>query len=239
MSLLIRVLLTTCLTVPLVFIGCSDGDGDPTDGSGGHSASGRAAGEGGLGGDGGGYGGSTVSEPSRCTSPVEEAGFVDCSEGYRHRPTQNSCTNTARAETIAPGECNIEGECCSSDADCPENSACWETGLDASDAFYGTCKARCENDDDCGQDQICECGDGAGRCVASTCTIDDDCGEGAYCIRSVLDEGCGQKVQYSCQSAADECNTNSDCNQDGPDFEVCATNGNRRACLPQYQSCDS
>jgi hypothetical protein len=188
-------------------------------------------------------GGGAGGEPQlgACSAPVEHQGFVQCREGYRHRVSQNTCGNVEREGRIASGPCGIEGECCEFDSDCAQDAACWlkgHTGQDRSDT-YGTCAARCETDDDCAGSEICECGDGAGRCVASSCTTASDCAGDELCVRSAHDEGCGQHVQYTCQTPQDECVSDKDCAADAPDFETCASDGTRRVCLNQYQSCDS
>lgn len=172
-----------------------------------------------------------------CSARAEVSGYVDCKEGLRHRLSRQACKNSERDEQVAPGACDIEGECCESDSDCGASSACWASGVDAQGENYGVCSLRCETDDDCESGQICECGAAAGRCVAATCATDSDCA-GTLCVRSMRDEGCGPQITYSCQTQDDECLTDSDCDNDGPDFETCATNGARRVCLDQFQSCD-
>lgn len=188
-------------------------------------------------------GGGAGGEPQLggCSEPVENHGFVQCGEGYRHRASQEACSNVERDERVASGPCGIEGECCEFDSDCAQDEACWlkgHTGQDRSDT-YGTCAARCETDDDCAGSEICECGAGAGRCVPSSCTVDSDCAGDGLCVRSAHDEGCGQRVQYTCQTPDDACISDNDCAADAPDFETCASDGTRRVCLNQYQSCDS
>src|SRR6187402_1172658 len=169
---------------------------------------------------------------------VEERVNEDCEEGFRHRASQVACVNQERSAQVATGVCDIEGDCCASDDDCGEDSACWESGLDSTGDAYGLCFSRCETDNDCQDGYICECGSDAGRCVPSTCGTDSDCADGRLCVASVRDEGCGQKVEYTCQTPSDECVSDKDCAGSEPDFETCATNGTRRMCLEQYQSCD-
>ncbi len=241
---------TIYLTLSIALIACSSSDETPNDGTGsggssttgstesGGASSSHSGGSSALGG-GGAQGGEQGTASTPCSSPAENNGFVDCAEGYRHRVDKVACENVVSEDTTTPGSCDIEGECCESDADCDETAACWESGLDQDGEAYGICAPRCATDDDCGQNQICECGSGAGRCVDSNCETDADCGQDLYCIRSVVDEGCGQKVEYSCQTASDECKTDSDCATGEPDFEVCGFDGSMRTCLPQYQSCDS
>lgn len=188
--------------------------------------------------DAGGGGGLEQSDMGECT-PLEAAnGLVKCEEGYSHRATAETCENLVRDELIADGVCGIEGECCESDQDCTIDSACWRTGV-VDDEEYGTCSLRCETDADCADDQLCECGEGAGRCVEATCRTDSDCEGDALCVSSTRDEGCGEVRTYSCQNQNDECSSDDDCDHGGENHETCASNGTIRTCLSQYQSCDS
>lgn len=234
--------LASMVAVALVACG-DDGDGDPQ-GSGGSSASGGRTGSGGNGPGGvDGQGGdeSVGGSPAWfgvCSQPQAHLGYVDCEEGYRHREERVACENVERDERIASDECGIEGNCCAFDSDCGEDAACW-IGGPVGNENYGQCKLRCDSDSDCDSNEICECGDGAGRCVESNCQSDSDCAGGALCVRSVRDEGCGQVTAYSCQQESDECVMDVDCDLLGTKPETCATDGTHRTCLNQFQSCDS
>ncbi|HXS18043.1 MAG TPA: hypothetical protein VN764_12690 [Polyangiaceae bacterium] len=186
----------------------------------------------------GGAGGAGL-ELGACSEPLDSHGFVECNEGYRHRASQEACANEEREERIATGPCGIEGTCCEFDSDCRDEFACFEAGPSGAGATYGLCALRCETDQDCEGGHICECGAGAGRCVPSSCTTDEDCAGEALCVSSARDEGCGQHVEYSCQTPQDACATDHDCDTEAPEYETCATDGTRRVCQSQYQSCDS
>lgn len=189
------------------------------------------------GGDGGG-GGLEPSHLGVCSPLSAMKGFEKCEEGYSHRVSAQACENFIREELIASGNCGIEGDCCESDEECSAESACWKTGV-VNNEDYGTCRLRCETDADCADDQLCECGEGAGRCVKASCHTDSDCEGEALCVSSTRDEGCGEVRTYSCQKPSDECRSDDDCDQSGEKQETCADDGNIRACLSQYQSCDS
>lgn len=238
-------------------LSCSNTAGDQNDdGAGGNAGSHSEGGEGGIGGSGGaaelggqggnaGEGGISTERLGLCSNPREHLGYVECDEGYRHRVDRVACENVERTERIAGDFCNIEADCCAFDSDCPDGSACWFNGTVQTEGehhgdTFGTCSPRCTTDDDCNAGFICECGDGAGRCVQSSCTTDADCDEGAFCVSSDVDNTCpGYPTKYSCQSASDECAVPADCDVSGPDNETCATDGARRVCMSQVPQCDS
>ncbi|MDX2054694.1 MAG: hypothetical protein SFV15_19995 [Polyangiaceae bacterium] len=111
---------------------------------------------------------------------------------------------------------------CAEDADCKEKpngycqyypavQALGAAGLcgPPSSPSRTVCSYGCVTDQDCGSGTICQCGEGIGSCVPSTCRTDADCGEGSLCAGGVYGES--SIGFYSCQVPGDQCFTNSQC----------------------------
>jgi hypothetical protein len=68
----------------------------------------------------------------------------------------------------------------------------------------------CQNDTDCPQASLCQCGALANTCLAGGCRVDSDCGAGGYCSPTV--DLCGVAVAgYYCHRPTDACIVDSDC----------------------------
>jgi hypothetical protein len=87
------------------------------------------------------------------------------------------------------------------------------------------CEYGCVSDDECGDGQLCACGDPVGRCVPASCTSDASCAPGYACTS--WEDGC-YGTTFSCESPEDECWTARDCGEG----LACTYNGSRRVCVP-------
>jgi hypothetical protein len=158
------------------------------------------------------------------STPIPEQPELErCAEGFVHRPSPAACTSRLpRADVCEPSFPDDPVEC--------------TTDLDCTDAAHGQCgvydqivQCRCQygciSDDDCGSGAVCNCGDPAGRCAASTCATDADCGEG-LCIATRLDD-CGSVRGFACQLAGDACSSDGDCDSG----QLCTYSEAGRRCL--------
>jgi hypothetical protein len=99
-------------------------------------------------------------------------------------------------------------------------------------------KDACLTDGDCGMNMVCQCytpiATGCGQpallgnfCVTGNCRVDADCGQDGFCVPQIV---CGSVSGYYCQTAADACEQNADC-QDAGQGEQCIHQGSSRQCV--------
>lgn len=179
--------------------------------------SGGAAGNAGAGGsrdDGGTPDGGRLA----CKNPVprlgpdgKPTGFVDCDGTLTHRPQKITCASTLPRQTpcVAPDGTDT----CSLDSDCTTspNGYCSIISRSVGPTVGPACVCNygCRNDEDCGANGICGCGDPVGECATTAnCKTDADCGEGLLCILT-RDEGCF--YTFACQTPKDTCASQADC----------------------------
>ncbi len=184
--------------------GSANATGGSTQGSGGSTSTGGATSS---------TGGSSA--VVSCENPIDVGGgFVRCDAGQVHRASPGSCpSEVPRAEQIGdPMLCSVEMGCCSFDADCagPNQYCASSSGLE----LGPSCQTGCIEDADCGAGMICLCGDlPMGQCVSAQCKVDDDCSGDLLCTNWVTDDGCGARVEFACQTPADECGGPGDCQE--------------------------
>ncbi|MEI9954484.1 MAG: ferritin-like domain-containing protein [Pseudomonadota bacterium] len=145
--------------------------------------------------------------PYPCTNPQDLGnGFVQC-DGFKHRSSRETCTSRVPRPEEMPNP-RMLGRC-SFDADCTDKPYGW---CNASGAQIGSnyCEYGCVTDSDCAGSQICECSELVGRCVAAGCDSDAACQAGYLCRAYDPSGGCGPNV-YACQSSADICGIDADC----------------------------
>lgn len=148
--------------------------------------------------------------PCEGGKPVEAAGadsgYEQCDGSWMHRPAIVECKSALPRQATT---CNNEGDSCSKDSDCTEkaNGFCGFGGGDVAGCF---CNYGCTKDADCGDGQICVCGDPVGYCTTASCKSDADCGGDKLCSTYVTLPGCGG-IAFACQSASDECASDADC----------------------------
>jgi hypothetical protein len=207
-------------------IGSGGRAGNPAGGNGGSPAGGSA-------------GGSLwpCLDPQPVLVGGQDTGYVQCSNGVLHRPAKASCPSLVPRATYScgaasspglPGEAPLPAGNCVSDADCTahSNGACEASfGLDGGSCY---CTYGCSTDEDCGQGNICLCGDPVGHCVPATCATDASCAGGAQCTAYDTSPGCGGTA-FACQTPMDSCGSAADC-EGGAGF--CMLEGAARACAP-------
>jgi len=140
-----------------------------------------------------------------CENPQDlQNGFVQC-KGFVHRQTIGTCASHVprpepQPDVFHPNQCKF-------DADCTEHPYGWCTVGQTNDTY---CNYGCVSDSDCADNQLCDCAEPVGHCVAADCTSDADCASGFLCRAYDPSGGC-QHTTYSCQTPADSCATDADC----------------------------
>jgi len=179
-----------------------------------------------------------------------DTGFAMCTDGRKQRRAAVECP---LPPTSTPTTCPPSNGACASDAECTqETSATFPKGYCA-DAHnlrgYCGCYYGCRQDSDCAAGSICECGVVVGQCVPANCKTNPDCGDGFGCVATfegtagtcnpVTNPNIPPLTRYVCQTAADQCQRDDDCNHvdagTPPDARllsrvVCLFDGTRRAC---------
>lgn len=164
---------------------------------------GHSAGTSSVAGSGSGDGGSEFP----CDAPMPAgAGYEQCGNGTVHRPVISECESKLPRITlkIAPppdGQCVLDADC----SDRPHGYCASGGQLPGTMCVYG-----CVKDSECGASEICVCGEPVGHCVPSTCKSDAECGAGYACRSYDRSHGCGL-VSFACQSSADTCGGDGDC----------------------------
>lgn len=131
-------------------------------------------------------------QPVLQSDGLTPSGFVQCSDGFRHRAEAADC--------IVPDAGNCD-ECGAGCGDAPFERCVSDLGL-------GTCSCvtSCATDADCGEGQACVCTgvvDDVPRCVPAACHTTTDCGEGLCGISGSND--CGFDASLACLDASSEC----------------------------------
>jgi hypothetical protein len=216
-------------------------------GGSGTSGEGGALGESGEGGQGG---APDVFEPLTCTPDgTYPGGLLVCAGDFVHRPEARECERPTpdTVETVIAPRVNDDDygaviTDCQRDVDCGAGAYCIRRADVVEDRVTYRCYASCATDSDCDSDQICVCDAferkgstletiALGRCASASCVTDADCGAGSLCISSLTDD-CGYSdmgaADFHCQSAADECNGESDCSG----WSECVYDGARFSCSP-------
>jgi hypothetical protein len=173
---------------------------------------------------GGGPGGGASTGGSGGSGGAATGGGGTVAPGIVHRAAPAECTTSVpRPDSQIPAgwDAGSGSFACELDADCTERAHGY--CLFQQDAGFGdfartTCSYGCASDADCSAGRVCDCGGVANRCVLAGCITDADCGAGALCLRTDFNDGCGARIQYRCQTAADTCAQDADC----PAGEGCA-----------------
>lgn len=93
---------------------------------------------------------------------------------------------------------------------------------------YGKCQYGCVSDDECESDQACYCGPFIGTCVPASCRSDADCPSELPCT-GFQAPGFATPDALTCQSPADECVTDAQCNSLNPRVS-CKVQVDHRVC---------
>jgi len=123
----------------------------------------------------------------------------------------------SRPQAIACAATNFIGGADGGPIACTVDADCQEAGI----GLYcrkGACSPdACLVDGDCPTGEACGCSNmfrgniaQANRCVMSSCRVDADCGPGGVCSPS-FSARCGGLAGFYCHSAADSCQTDTDC----------------------------
>jgi len=155
--------------------------------------------------------------------PVGGTGYVECSGGgFKHRAFKADCPYLPRKGLEEPTckddicYCNV-----GSDLGCTEKPY----GYCSPPLMLSVCHYGCVNDDQCGPNEVCDCGPDHGTCVPADCKLDSDCGSRLctsvnYCADYHQCEG----ERFSCQTGSDTCASDRDCGGSG--------SGNGNSCTP-------
>lgn len=166
-------------------------------------------------------------DPGPAQVAGKDTGFVFCTGGPVHRPKRQECpSKLPRATTCeATGE-NAGTSSCSTDADCKDapNGFC-RLGLPGPPPTCG-CGYGCTSDADCGEGNMCLCGDPVGKCVQASCKSDADC-HGLLCTQYSFGPSCSIDG-FACQNERDGCLIDDDCERGTP----CLFDGDHRSCSP-------
>jgi len=93
---------------------------------------------------------------------------------------------------------------------------------------YGSCKYGCVVDDECGSDAACFCGPAIGVCIPAGCHSNADCPPDFPCT-AFQAPGFATPDALTCQSAADDCVTDAQCNSLNPRVS-CKVQQDHRIC---------
>jgi hypothetical protein len=204
---------------------------------GGTKSTGGAGGTGGtknMGGTGG-SAGSAGKPPTGGSDPgvCKDLGgnWQSCDNGVVHREKPGTCPSILPRAEAQPATASGLDEC-TLDSDCTEKANGYCTVLQG--GFlpvepHNICAYGCTTDADCGQTDACLCGADFGTCASSRyCRSDQDCTAGMLCTQ--FDSCPGVPIEdFACQTAADECRSNQDCNEAGKQF--CSMEGDHRVCV--------
>lgn len=137
----------------------------------------------------------------------KETGYETCANGMIHRRNIIACP----VYVPDPAKtCAVTGGQCQTDADCAgkgNNPICTNGSGGMMPGCF--CQPTCSTDADCGNGQICVCGEGYSKCIASNCKNDDACPVGV-CGAYVDNPGC-DFPGYACQTEKDTCAMAKDC----------------------------
>ena len=166
-----------------------------------------------------------------CKNPMDTGdGVIQC-DGFTHRPKATTCTSKVpRPEPFANPSPEAQ---CKQDSDCTQHPYGWCGNGDGGQIPGPYCIYGCVKDSDCGDQQLCLCGDPVGRCALAVCHSDAECAAGFLCKGYDSSAGCGITT-YTCQSAADTCGSDADCHGD---TNVCLFDVNQQHFSCQFGGC--
>jgi hypothetical protein len=152
-----------------------------------------------------------------CTNPKldPQTQLVSCDEGFTHRPAAALCGSNVQRIAPEPRLPRADGTvpCVDDPSKCSAylNGYCDST-FAGGEAPVATCRSGCYTDLDCGENNLCVCGNPqsptGGVCRYSNCKIDDDCAPGYFCASY---EGACGGGGFACQTPDDTCVTSKDC----------------------------
>jgi hypothetical protein len=162
--------------------------------------------------------------------PIDAAGsgYDRCRSGYIRRSHAANCSSELPRPDPVP-DYDPATDSCQYDSDCDErpHGACESVLYAPNTNRY--CRYGCVVDSECENGSICLCGDPVGVCVPASCSSGADCLPGFEC--SSYDPGC-PLVAFACQSPADRCGGNADCEPSAGGPLFCAIADAVRMCSP-------
>jgi len=163
-----------------------------------------------------------------CANPqsANNDGFVQC-DGFQHREQAQACASHIPRPEAVPHT----GAGCNYDADCTEKPNGWCSNYSQGNDAY--CVYGCTKDSECPDDTLCECAEPVGRCVPTSCKTDAACASGFLCRSFDATAGCNI-IHYGCQTPADTCGSDADCNTTGSTYNYCRfdESAHRFHCVP-------
>jgi hypothetical protein len=136
--------------------------------------------------------GSASPSPSNGGGPLlvrgKATGYSQLPDGLVVRTAEQACPNARPRQE----ECRSSRSRCTTDSECTAkpNGYCTDRG----DSLGCGCQYGCVKDGDCGNNEVCLCGDPVGTCVAVTCTK-EACVTPSQC--ATYHDGCAYKP-FSC-----------------------------------------
>jgi len=160
-----------------------------------------------------------------CTPGEPTLSFVECQQGWRHRPQAVACEILGSGGAPSPG---AGGEAPVDQRNLPRvdgHAECGENGENCRQFQWGYCNSDegaacysgCEVDADCGPAQSCVCSGPSptgGHCHTALCLTDADC-PGSLCASAIFDRVTYGEIGLACLTARDKCLTNDDCDDGG------------------------
>jgi hypothetical protein len=167
---------------------------------------------------GGGTGALRAARP--CDAPAPRpggGGYSLCADGSLRRPSAAACESALPRTTP---DLPLVSDECTNDSDC--------TSKPHGFCAYGACKYGCVVDDDCAGDAACFCGPDIGVCIPAGCRSNADCPSDFPCT-AFQAPGFATPDALSCQSPADDCVTDAQCNSLNPRVS-CKVQDDHRIC---------
>jgi hypothetical protein len=157
-----------------------------------------------------------------CTNPTRDriTQLVSCDEGFTHRPDAPNCATVIKIAAPEPQLPRADGTvpCADDPTKCNayQNGYC-DSSFGGGEAPVATCRSGCFSDFECGDNNICICGDSqsptGAECRYSNCRVDAECAPGYFCASySGL---CGEGG-FACQTPDDTCVSSEDCMNQSP-----------------------
>jgi len=166
------------------------------------------------GGPAGGSGGDVTTNACSNPQPIlvngSDTGFVSCDNGLKHRAKAVTCVSKLPRDAVCTDLNNPGGvDGCTKDADCTASPNGYCATNSGGQVPGCNCQYGCVSDANCGEGQICECGDPVGQCVPSNCKDDSACGANSLCA-TYTNNTCYQH-SFACQTPEDSCLTDTEC----------------------------
>jgi hypothetical protein len=151
--------------------------------------------------------------PFACADPTpvlvagRDTGYDKCRGGAIRRRAIIECPQQLSADASCRDLEDSSVGMCTSNAECDAGAY----GSCVLNGYLCACNYGCVRDSDCASGEICVCGAPVGTCTSASCNA-GTCAQGAECASYSLQFCPGCIEGFACQTAADECFGDSDCN---------------------------